>query len=136
MYIQYIKMLAVEFFVKSQALKAESDIKIIKIESNEFACWDLYTGLRFNYICNLSLKVYHYGKDLKKYKNKSLHTKLLNRKKPNYKKKKEKALRLKALVTKMNQNKQGVILLPPNAISSYSYFRRMPQLIYGIGIFL
>jgi hypothetical protein len=42
MYIQYIKMLAVEFFVKSQALKAESDIKIIKIESNEFACWDLY----------------------------------------------------------------------------------------------
>jgi hypothetical protein len=32
-------------------------------------------------------------------KNKS-HTKLLNRKKPNYKKKKEKALRLKALVLK------------------------------------
>ena len=39
-------------------------------------------------------------------KNKALHTKLLNRKKSKLQdEKKEKALRLKALVTKMNQQK-------------------------------
>jgi hypothetical protein len=39
-------------------------------------------------------------------KNKALHTKLLNRKKAKLQEeKKEKALRLKALVTKMNQQK-------------------------------
>jgi hypothetical protein len=77
------------------------------------------------------------AKGPEKIQNKSLH-KLLNRKKPNYKKKKkEKALRLKALVTKMNQNKQEeILLMPPNAISSYSYFRRMPQLIYTALAFL
>jgi hypothetical protein len=46
-------------------------------------------------------------------KNKALHTKLLNRKKTKLQEeKKEKALRLKALVTKMNQqedsNKSGL----------------------------
>ena len=41
-------------------------------------------------------------------KNKALHTKLLNRKKVKLQEeKKEKALRLKALVTKMNQKKSG-----------------------------
>jgi hypothetical protein len=41
-------------------------------------------------------------------KNKALHTKLLNRKKTKLQdEKKEKALRLKALVTKMNQKKSG-----------------------------
>ncbi|WP_169628011.1 hypothetical protein [Flavobacterium soli] len=40
-------------------------------------------------------------------KNKALHTKLLNRKKAKLQaKKKEKALRLKALVAKMNQQKK------------------------------
>jgi len=40
-------------------------------------------------------------------KNKSLHTKLLNRKKAKLQEeKKEKDLRLKALVTKMNQKKE------------------------------
>ena len=40
-------------------------------------------------------------------KNKALHTKLLNRKKAKLQEeKKEKALRLKALVTKMNQKKE------------------------------
>lgn len=40
-------------------------------------------------------------------KNKALHTKLVNRKKAKLQEeKKEKALRLKALVTKMNKNKQ------------------------------
>jgi hypothetical protein len=41
-------------------------------------------------------------------KNKTLHTKLLNRKKTKLQeKKKEKALRLKALVAKMNQKKDS-----------------------------
>ena len=41
-------------------------------------------------------------------KNKALHTKLLNRKKAKLQEeKKEKALRLKALVTKMNQQKNS-----------------------------
>lgn len=41
-------------------------------------------------------------------KNKALHTKLLNRKKVKLQEeKKEKALRLKALVTKMNQKKES-----------------------------
>jgi hypothetical protein len=41
-------------------------------------------------------------------KNKALHTKLLNRKKAKlHEEKKEKALRLKALVTKMNQKKSS-----------------------------
>jgi hypothetical protein len=41
-------------------------------------------------------------------KNKALHTKLLNRKKTKLQEeKKEKALRLKALVTKMNQQKNN-----------------------------
>jgi hypothetical protein len=41
-------------------------------------------------------------------KNKALHTKLLNRKKSKLQEeKKEKALRLKALVTKMNQQKNN-----------------------------
>jgi hypothetical protein len=41
-------------------------------------------------------------------KNKALHTKLLNRKKAKLQEdKKEKALRLKALVTKMNQKKNN-----------------------------
>ena len=41
-------------------------------------------------------------------KNKALHTKLLNRKKAKLQtEKKEKALRLKALVTKMNQQKKN-----------------------------
>ena len=41
-------------------------------------------------------------------KNKALHTKLLNRKKTKLQEeKKEKALRLKALVTKMNQKKNS-----------------------------
>jgi len=41
-------------------------------------------------------------------KNKALHTKLLNRKKTKLQEeKKEKALRLKALVTKMNEKKSG-----------------------------
>ena len=41
-------------------------------------------------------------------KNKALHTKLLNRKKAKLQEeKKEKALRLKALVTKMNQKKNS-----------------------------
>ena len=41
-------------------------------------------------------------------KNKALHTKLLNRKKTKLQEeKKEKAMRLKALVTKMNQKKSG-----------------------------
>jgi hypothetical protein len=41
-------------------------------------------------------------------KNKALHTKLLNRKKAKLQEeKKEKALRLKALVTKMNQQKKS-----------------------------
>lgn len=41
-------------------------------------------------------------------KNKALHTKLLNRKKAKLQEeKKEKALRLKVLVTKMNQQKSG-----------------------------
>ena len=41
-------------------------------------------------------------------KNKALHTKLLNRKKAKLKeKKKEKALRLKALVAKMNEKKNS-----------------------------
>ncbi|MDD5151657.1 MAG: hypothetical protein PHC28_14460 [Flavobacterium sp.] len=41
-------------------------------------------------------------------KNKALHTKLLNRKKAKLQEeKKEKALRLKALVSKMNQQKNG-----------------------------
>jgi hypothetical protein len=41
-------------------------------------------------------------------KNKALHTKLLNRKKAELQEeKKEKALRLKALVTKMNQKKSN-----------------------------
>ena len=44
----------------------------------------------------------------KKTKNKALHTKLLNRKKAKLQEdKKEKALRLKALVTKMNQQKSS-----------------------------
>lgn len=42
-------------------------------------------------------------------KNKALHTKLLNRKKAKLQQeKREKALRLKALVTKMNQQKNSV----------------------------
>ncbi|MBF7093390.1 hypothetical protein IUY40_17790 [Flavobacterium sp. ALJ2] len=41
-------------------------------------------------------------------KNKALHTKLLNRKKTKIQEeKKEKALRLKALVTKMNEKKRS-----------------------------
>jgi hypothetical protein len=41
-------------------------------------------------------------------KNKALHTKLLNRKKAKVQEeKKEKAMRLKALVSKMNQQKQS-----------------------------
>ncbi|MBC5840628.1 MAG: hypothetical protein K2Y30_11795 [Flavobacteriaceae bacterium] len=41
-------------------------------------------------------------------KNKALHTKLLNRKKAKLQEeKKEKALRLKSLVTKMNQHKNS-----------------------------
>ena len=41
-------------------------------------------------------------------KNKALHTKLLNRKKAKLQdEKKEKALRIKALVTKMNQHKDN-----------------------------
>ncbi len=41
-------------------------------------------------------------------KNKALHTKLLNRKKAKLQEeKKEKALRIKALVTKMNQQKNS-----------------------------
>jgi hypothetical protein len=41
-------------------------------------------------------------------KNKALHTKLLNRKKAKFQEeKKEKALRLKAIVTKMNQQKNS-----------------------------
>ena len=41
-------------------------------------------------------------------KNKALHTKLLNRKKTKLREeKKEKAIRLKALVTKMNQKKNS-----------------------------
>jgi hypothetical protein len=41
-------------------------------------------------------------------KNKALHTKLLNRKKAKLQEeKKEKAVRLKALVTKMNQQKKN-----------------------------
>jgi hypothetical protein len=44
----------------------------------------------------------------KKTKNKALHTKLLNRKNAKVQEeKKEKALRLKALVTKMNQQKNN-----------------------------
>ena len=44
----------------------------------------------------------------KKTKNKALHTKLLNRKKAKLQEdKKDKALRLKALVTKMNQQKSS-----------------------------
>lgn len=43
----------------------------------------------------------------KKHKKKALHTKLLNRKNAKIaQKKKEKAVRLKALVSKMNQQKQ------------------------------
>jgi hypothetical protein len=45
-------------------------------------------------------------------KNKALHTKLLNRKKSKLQEeKKEKAIRLKALVAKMNQQKSGEDLI-------------------------
>jgi hypothetical protein len=47
-------------------------------------------------------------------KNKALHTKLLNRKKAKLQEeKKEKALRLKALVTKMNQKKNNDQTIEP-----------------------
>lgn len=46
-------------------------------------------------------------------KNKALHTKLLNRKKTkSQEEQKEKALRLKTLVTKMNQQKNNDIMEP------------------------
>ncbi len=47
-------------------------------------------------------------------KNKALHTKLLNRKKAKLQEeKKEKAVRLKALVTKMNQQKNSDQTIEP-----------------------
>ena len=47
-------------------------------------------------------------------KNKALHTKLLNRKKAKLQEeKKEKALRLKALVAKMNQQKNSDQIIEP-----------------------
>ena len=47
-------------------------------------------------------------------KNKALHTKLLNRKKSKLQEeKKEKALRLKALVTKVNQQKNNGYTIEP-----------------------
>jgi hypothetical protein len=62
------------------------------------------------YICNRNLQSFHImakGPE-KNTKNKALHTKLLNRKKAKLQEeKKEKALRLKALVAKMNQKKNS-----------------------------
>jgi hypothetical protein len=62
------------------------------------------------YICNRNQSSFYImakGPE-KNTKNKALHTKLLNRKKAKLQEeKKEKALRLKALVTKMNQKKSS-----------------------------
>lgn len=64
----------------------------------------------FFYICKykyISIQIMPKGPE-KNTKNKALHTKLLNRKKAKlHEEKKEKALRLKALVTKMNQKKSN-----------------------------
>jgi hypothetical protein len=68
----------------------ESELKIIKL-----------------YLCLKVLKFMAKGPE-KNTKNKALHTKLLNRKKAKLQEeKREKALRLKALVAKMNQQKNN-----------------------------
>ena len=61
------------------------------------------------YICKQLRRVYIMAKGPEKNtKNKALHTKLLNRKKAKIQEeKKEKALRLKALVAKMNEMKKS-----------------------------
>ena len=62
----------------------------------------------FVYICKHKLLQTMAKGPEKNTKNKALHTKLLNRKKAKLQEeKKEKALRLKALVTKMNQKKNS-----------------------------
>ncbi len=66
--------------------KKESELKKIKL-----------------YLCTKELKVMAKGPE-KNTKNKALHTKLMNRKKAKLQEeKKEKALRMKALVAKMNE---------------------------------
>ncbi len=64
--------------------------------------------LSFEYLCkNLKEGVMAKGPE-KNTKNKALHTKLLNRKKAKLQEEKnERALRLKALVAKMNQQKNN-----------------------------
>lgn len=62
----------------------------------------------FGYICKHKLVSIMAKGPEKNTKNKALHTKLLNRKKAKLQEdKKEKALRLKALVTKINQKKNN-----------------------------
>jgi len=66
--------------------------------------------MQFLYICSgnyRSLEIMAKGPE-KNTKNKALHTKLLNRKKAKLQEeKKEKAMRLKALVAKINQKKNN-----------------------------
>lgn len=62
----------------------------------------------FGYICKHKLLLIMAKGPEKNTKNKALHTKLLNRKKAKLQEeKKEKALRLKVLVTKLNQQKNN-----------------------------